>query len=755
MADIDFLALIEQGVDAWNQWRLAHPNERPNLSQSYLYGQTLAGFNLSGVDFERACLIGADLTSANLSGARLVSVYASSSRFTQANLTGADLSQGSFPEADFSGADLSAANVQAAEFAGATFTGACFAAIRASQRTSFSDAQGQHLYIQLPPAGRCPQVGNFQAGELAAFLQQQFLPVSTPVSTPLFSSNRADIHREGAFVAISILIRERLGSLLPLLKEWSDALRSFTGYAIRYIAARSIVVGRATVEISGLFLDWLIKQTNRTRRRLVVVSQQANRWLRTELIPTAKQDWLSTRRFVRYWLLHGRRKSRRLGQQLQQRGVRGYRVYRWYRRRQWRRFNRGRVRTYLLAQERLQNEVLPACRNKSALVLSRLQLQKMLALRFLTELARLSSATLSSAKTQLRAMWADFLLGKSLFQRRLTSAHQSLRRAFIALSERMQVVAFRQTERFYAWGLVCEQYGQLVFSIAREQLQQSKYLQSVTADLRKEYRRYPLPLAVGFVGAIAIMLLNPVARSTRSDSVTDLPPIEASTESKLSESTSQSVEEQAAHPSAPTAVPKTAPQSSRVLRDPQSVEASMANSTDITLPTQSVSNSSPARFDQATLTGISATALPCPALSEDYSKTLPAYSYQDGSSYYGEVVDGQPADGKGTMMYPTGNRYDGEYRNGWREGCGMFSFSDGRRYVGQFKADQFSGLGTWILENGERYIGEFENNKCNGQGSFIYANGTVKSGVWRNGTLTDSSLSCEWGSLQVPTSADN
>jgi hypothetical protein len=141
--------------------------------------------------------------------------------------------------------------------------------------------------------------------------------------------------------------------------------------------------------------------------------------------------------------------------------------------------------------------------------------------------------------------------------------------------------------------------------------------------------------------------------------------------------------------------------------------------------------------------------LPCPE-AELLSLPAAGYQYDNGAIYYGKLADGQPADGRGTMIYPSNNRYDGEYRNGQRHGCGTFTFKTGGRYIGQFQTDEFSGQGTWILPNGERYIGEFKNNQCSGQGTFIFANGSSKSGVWEKGRLVDSDLSCEQGSLGLP-----
>ncbi|MGC1309039.1 MAG: pentapeptide repeat-containing protein [Phormidesmis sp.] len=160
-----------------------------------------------------------------------------------------------------------------------------------------------------------------------------------------------------------------------------------------------------------------------------------------------------------------------------------------------------------------------------------------------------------------------------------------------------------------------------------------------------------------------------------------------------------------------------------------------------------------------------AQTLPPPTLEDDFVSlpcnearpptqliTAIGYKYKNGAIYYGNFDHDRPADGRGTMIYASGNRYDGEYKNGQRSGCGIFTFSNGRRYIGQFKADQFHGKGTWILETGERYIGEFKNNQCNGKGTFIFANGSSKSGTWQAGKLLDGSLSCDPETLRLPAS---
>lgn len=144
-----------------------------------------------------------------------------------------------------------------------------------------------------------------------------------------------------------------------------------------------------------------------------------------------------------------------------------------------------------------------------------------------------------------------------------------------------------------------------------------------------------------------------------------------------------------------------------------------------------------------TVTPISLPSLLC---GEPSPPTLPSkewdYEYPNGTRYYGPMKEGRPIDGQVIMVFPSGNRYDGEIRGGKRMGCGTYTFASGKRYIGQFKNDRFEGQGMWILQNGDRYIGTFQNNQCQGQGVFIFANGSSKRGMWQDGNLIDGDLSC-------------
>ena len=124
MANDEHVALLKQGVAAWNAWRDENPDIRPDLSGANLSGADLSGANLSGADLSGANLSGANLSGANLSGANLSGANLSGANLSEANLSGANLSGANLSGANLSGADLSGANLSGANLSGANLSGA-------------------------------------------------------------------------------------------------------------------------------------------------------------------------------------------------------------------------------------------------------------------------------------------------------------------------------------------------------------------------------------------------------------------------------------------------------------------------------------------------------------------------------------------------------------------------------------------------------------------------------------------------------
>jgi TIR domain/Pentapeptide repeats (8 copies) len=139
MANQEQLEILKRGVDVWLQWRIEHPNIKPDLRGVDLidadlskveFGQTdlreaslcraslreanlseatLNGADLNGIDLQGSLTIGATLVGATLNGALLNFTDLYGTDFSQANLRGADLSDAHLTNTDLSEADLTGA----------------------------------------------------------------------------------------------------------------------------------------------------------------------------------------------------------------------------------------------------------------------------------------------------------------------------------------------------------------------------------------------------------------------------------------------------------------------------------------------------------------------------------------------------------------------------------------------------------------------------------------------------------------------
>ena len=136
MANDEHVALLKQGVAAWNAWRDENPDIRPDLSganlrdlRANLSGRTSAGRTSarrtsagepqrgepqrgepSGADLSGANLSGANLIGANLSGANLIG-EPQRGEPQRANLSGANLQAAILVDTDLTGADLTGCRI--------------------------------------------------------------------------------------------------------------------------------------------------------------------------------------------------------------------------------------------------------------------------------------------------------------------------------------------------------------------------------------------------------------------------------------------------------------------------------------------------------------------------------------------------------------------------------------------------------------------------------------------------------------------
>ena len=114
-------------------------------------------------------------------------------------------------------------------------------------------------------------------------------------------------------------------------------------------------------------------------------------------------------------------------------------------------------------------------------------------------------------------------------------------------------------------------------------------------------------------------------------------------------------------------------------------------------------------------------------------------TFPTGDRYEGEFKDGL-FNGWGSFFYANGDKYEGDFRSDMKDGRGVFAFKNGDKYSGTFKSDMKSGKGRLIFKNGDRYAGGFENDMINGKGTMLCANGNRYAGDFRNGLKHGSGL---------------
>ena len=110
--------------------------------------------------------------------------------------------------------------------------------------------------------------------------------------------------------------------------------------------------------------------------------------------------------------------------------------------------------------------------------------------------------------------------------------------------------------------------------------------------------------------------------------------------------------------------------------------------------------------------------------------------YNDNGRYEGEVKNGL-REGKGIYYHNNGDRYEGDWRNGKQEGKGIYYYNSGSRYEGDWRNGKKEGKGIYYYSNGDRYEGNWKNDKEEGEGIYYFNNGKILKGNWKNGVFIE------------------
>jgi hypothetical protein len=112
MADNNQIAILSQGVEAWNKWREENPDVLIDLKNAKLMRMNLENANLAKADLKKANLSFTNFKNANFAFANLESAIFSFANFEGVNFSAAHLENAYLEDANLIGARLSGANLK-------------------------------------------------------------------------------------------------------------------------------------------------------------------------------------------------------------------------------------------------------------------------------------------------------------------------------------------------------------------------------------------------------------------------------------------------------------------------------------------------------------------------------------------------------------------------------------------------------------------------------------------------------------------
>jgi uncharacterized protein YjbI with pentapeptide repeats len=275
MASEEHLAILEKGVQAWNEWREKNPEIKPDFRWVNLTRKHLAGANLAQAHFVFAKLYGVNLNGANLSQAYFGGADLRKAKLSGANLTRASLFATRLRDADMSGADLNGADLAGAQFRWTNVRGADLSNARMRNTVmvalDLSEAKGLETVTHRGPSS----IGIDTIVLSKAKIPEEFLR-KAGVPEPFITEAMKPFAYCSCFISYSTNDQEFAEKLYGDLKKrgvhcW------FAPHRVR--GARKL-------------LDQIKEAINSNEKVLLILSTEsmASEWVRTELAETRKRE---------------------------------------------------------------------------------------------------------------------------------------------------------------------------------------------------------------------------------------------------------------------------------------------------------------------------------------------------------------------------------------------------------------------------------------------------------------------------------